>query len=581
MALGSGELAQVVWAETRELPPGRADGSGDVNGIRRLVAQLAASLDGAQFGKRDPLPSVTDTIRGDTARGILAIAEAVKDSAPPQSRLIFWEAGDKTTRPGTVASPAPAPWSTMPSEGITYQGRYSLPGGRVVDIFSRAPLDGDADGAPFVSAITGTGLPGGKPLLVARSAWAGGNPKLGLGLFLVALAIFLFTAVWAYGVGLASRLTIQEFTKSKSIQTDGDCDPRLPSGTADFAHGPRKWQVSSTDANACVTAYAAAQKTVAEEKVDQPKVTESKTDQPKVVQTKTEQPKAAEKNTDKGWIAWFAYAALNLSGSSGTTVSLVLPLAFGFIAFTVLFIAAGYGVNGRPMGTIIDERYRMSLTVTQAVLWAVVILGAWLVLGLYNIGLGGIEYSKAAQAARADESLKDAIKNFFVFPQIPKELWAVLGLAAITPIASRLISGTDLLVSSAPSQTAPAGSGGSAPAYLDRNADPSQAKLTDMVLKETEGTSGLVDATRVQHAAITGILVVSYAMLLFGIVAAIDPTRVALAYATTRSVFTDMPPLDTTFLLLLATSHAALLLGKAYDKKTTEAPPSGGSPTNR
>jgi hypothetical protein len=98
-----------------------------------------------------------------------------------------------------------------------------------------------------------------------------------------------------------------------------------------------------------------------------------------------------------------------------------------------------------------------------------------------------------------------------------------------------------------------------------------------MVLNETEGTSYLVDATRVQHAAITGILVVSYAMLLFGTVSTIDPTRVALAYATTSSVFTSMPAVDATFLALLFTSHAALVLGKAYDKRTADPSATGSS----
>lgn len=556
MALSSGELAQIVWAETKDLPPGKADGTGDVNGIRRLVAQLAASLDGAGFDRRASLPPVSDRNFGDTARGIMSIAETARDAGQPQSRLIFWEAGSNTVRPNAGTSSPPAPWSTMPAEGITYQGRFQLAGGRIVDVFSRAPLEGDADGAPFVNAITGTGMPNGKPLLVQRSSWVGAKPKTGLRLFVAALVVFLATALWAYGVGLGSRLTLAEFTKAAAIkagagESKAACIPTPPAGV-DFALGPADWRPDVKGSNKCVELYTAAQQKIADDKG------------------------AADQKT---WIELFGNYSLRASGSSGASVSLVLPLGVAFIAFALLFVASGYGVSGRPMGAIIDERYRMSLTLTQAVLWAVVILGAWLVLGLYNIGLGGIEYNKVAQAAAAmpgDTALKSIVDSYLVFPRIPNELWGVLGLAAGTPFLSRLVSKTNLVEAPGSTETTTAPSGGKVPDYLERNTDPSQAKLTDMVLKETEGpTSNLVDATRVQHAAITGILVVSYAMLLFGTVSAIDPTRVAFASISVKSVFTSMPAVDATFLALLFTSHAALLIGKAYDKKTTEPAVSG------
>jgi hypothetical protein len=556
VALSSGELAQIVWAETKDLPPGKADGTGDVNGIRRLVAQLAASLDGNGFDKRASLPPVSERGYGDTARAIMAIAETAKDAAQPQSRLIFWEAGDNTIRPNAAAGAPPPPWSTMTADGITYQGRFQLAGGRIVDIFSRAPLDGDADAAPFVNAITGTGMPEGKPLLLARSGWVGGKPKTAVKLFIVALALFLVTALWAYGVGLGSRLTIGKFNETATVKplperNKTSCNPSPPTGL-DFALGPEDWRLQPDGSNKCYKLYTEAQQKIADDKT------------------------AAGQKT---WVELFANYSLRASGSSGASVSLVLPLAFGFVAFALLFIASGYGVSGRPMGAIIDERYRMSLTLTQAVLWAVVILGAWLVLGLYNIGFGGVEYSAAAQAAAAapgDSVLAKLVQDFLVFPTIPKELWAVLGLAAATPYLSRLISQTNIVVSG--QTTAPPG--GRAAGYLERNGHPSEAHLGDMVLKETEGTSYLVDATRVQHAAITGILVVSYAMLLFGAVSTIEPTRVALAYATTKSVFTNMPAVDATFLALLFTSHAALVLGKAYDKRAAD-PSATGSSANR
>lgn len=53
MGLSAAELAQIVWAETRKFGPARADGKGDLNVLRRMIAQLAASAGGEGFPNRD------------------------------------------------------------------------------------------------------------------------------------------------------------------------------------------------------------------------------------------------------------------------------------------------------------------------------------------------------------------------------------------------------------------------------------------------------------------------------------------------------------------------------------------------
>lgn len=579
MTLGSGELAQIVWAETKDLPPGKADGTGDANGVRRLLAQLAASVDGAGFEKRASLPSLNDRNFGDTARAVMAIADVAKDAGQPQSRLIFWEAGSNTERPNGGAIAPPTPWGT--ADGITYHGRAQLVGGRIVDIFSRPPVETGDDGAPFVNALTGTGMPDGKPLVVPKSAWNGAKPRTGYKLFLIALALFLFAGLWSYGVGLASRLTLDEFSKVATLMTAEDqagaakpddaqpvaakpdggkadaqkpvdaqvnCSAKTPSGR-DYVLGPQQWRPIPKGVNRCVELYADAQRTVAD-----------------------------ERSVKDSWVRSFANLALRASGSSGASVSLTLPLLLGFVAFALLFVSAGYSVCGRPMGAIIDDRYRMSLTLTQAVLWAVVIAGAWLVLGFYNIGFGGVEYSKLAQSVvgNPDPELKKLFDLFLVFPKIPSELWGVLGLAAGTPFLSRLVADTNIVTGVGGAAAPTPGRAGSD--YLENNLDPSQASLSDMVLKETQNADHLVDPTRVQHVAFTAILVASYVMLLFGASSTIDPTRVTLAALETKSVFTNMPAVDGTFLALLFVSHATLLMGKVYDKKTTVPSSAEGSP---
>ena len=130
MPLSVGELGQIVWAETSALGPGRADGSGDVNAVRRLVAQLAASLSGAGFNRRQPLPALTDPQYGETSGAIKGIAEAVKDAAAPQPRLIFWDAGRASSKLNVATDPPPPePWKVLKSVVVELGNGQKLPAG--------------------------------------------------------------------------------------------------------------------------------------------------------------------------------------------------------------------------------------------------------------------------------------------------------------------------------------------------------------------------------------------------------------------------------------------------------------------
>src|SRR5215472_14161468 len=98
MGLLAGELAEIVWAETKALGPAPSNGTGNLNGVRRLVAFLAASTAGAGFDRRDPLPSVDDRQHGETARAVMLIAEEAKAAVGPQTRLIIWETDGDSLR---------------------------------------------------------------------------------------------------------------------------------------------------------------------------------------------------------------------------------------------------------------------------------------------------------------------------------------------------------------------------------------------------------------------------------------------------------------------------------------------------
>src|SRR5262245_9272347 len=331
MALAPLELAQIVWAETRALGIAPADGSGDVNGVRRLVAELAASVAGKGFDKR---ASILPT--GDTAKALGLIADAAKDTPSPVSRLIFWE----TTNPRNLSSAnrPPPPWDAISPDKAEFINSFALSGGRVISVFSRPPRAGEADGdAVLVNALTGTGLQGGNPIIAERWAVAP-RPKLGFSLFLAAAMCFVLAAASAYGVGVDSRKTVQAF---ESFALEGDNCKIDPTTDAKFFVGPEKWRPDEKGGNACREQYLEALK------------------------------KIAEKDTSEGTLFnWFVVQSLNLADPSGSSASLVYPLALMFFALALLFVSAGYGIVGRPMGAIVDERNRMSLTTTQLVVWS-------------------------------------------------------------------------------------------------------------------------------------------------------------------------------------------------------------------
>ncbi|CCD93215.1 membrane hypothetical protein [Bradyrhizobium sp. ORS 375] len=561
MTLPSGELAQIVWAETKPLGSAPADGSGSVNGVRRLIAQLAASVDGAGFTRRDVLPSVQDRELGGTVRAILAIAEDARGATAPQSRVIIWEADGETLQlNSTTSPPPPTPWADLAADKITHQLHQPLTNGQTVDVFTRdAATDAGSGGAAvFVNAMTGTGVPSGSAPMAEPRATSKAMPRAGVFLFVVALGLFVLSALGAYGMGVGARLSLGQFVQNARIATgstgDGlDC-------TVATTEKPNvldsvRWRPKPDKAQDCRTQFMAAQSLVASAQYPAPDAKPGSN--------------AARPTT---WPEWFASKALEWSSVVNGTMSLVIPFGLALASLSLLFIACGFGITGRALGPIIDERNRMSLTLAQLVIWSVILLSGLLVCGLFNYGFGGLFITELQQQAAAATAAKEVPNNakialdaYNLFPSIPFYLALVGGFAVATPFLSRLISNSTVVGTQ--EQTAPdAASPTQAPRYLADKAGPEKAALSDMVLQEVKGRSDMVDINRVQHVAITGILSISYLLVLFDVVSNIDAVRIVFAATQSASVLTSMPQIDGTFTSLLFVSHAALLGSKVYDK---------------
>ena len=467
MTLSSGELAQIVWAETKALGTAPGDGKGSVNGVRRLVGQLAASVDGAGFERRDQLPSVQDRELGDTVRAILSIAEDARSATTPQSRIIIWEADGETLRLNKTTTPPPAaPWPDLPADKITHQLHQRLANGQTVDVFSRdASTDAGSGSDPvFVNAMTGTGVPGGGAPMAEPRATSKAMPKTGVALFVVALVLFVLAALGAYGMGVGARLSLGQFVQNTRITPGGTgdgLDCAVTTTEKPTMLDSVKWRPNSDKAKDCRTQFAAAQSIVASAQYPDADAKPGA--------------KAGRKAT---WPEWFASQALGWSSAVNGTMSLVIPFSLALLSLTMLFIACGFGITGRALGPIIDERNRMSLTLAQLAMWSIILLSGLLIGGLFNYGFGGLLITElqqqAAAAAAANETpnpAKSALDAYNLFPSIPFYLGLVGGFAVATPFLSRLISNSTIV--GTPDQTAPdAASPTAAPKYLADKAGP-------------------------------------------------------------------------------------------------------------
>ena len=247
-------------------------------------------------------------------------------------------------------------------------------------------------------------------------------------------------------------------------------------------------------------------------------------------------------------------------------------------SFVLLAIAAGLGVLGRPLGLFIDNRNRLSLTRIQFAIWLVILMGGVASYALFNVGFwaedlnrihGGLAY--LGDAGKVDQKLagwSDKLSNLLDFlPKMDAALWALIGITGATTFISSLLVQTN---------ATPGQGGAVVPTRQTRvvsNPNPKDAALADLVYGETEEDAGVVDATRVQTIALTGVLAALYVNLVLEAAGRIGGLTAVEAVNTGTQVFASMPPVGATFLWLLGLSHGTLIAGKLFGAYKAPAAP--------
>jgi hypothetical protein len=212
---------------------------------------------------------------------------------------------------------------------------------------------------------------------------------------------------------------------------------------------------------------------------------------------------------------------------------------------------AGWLVNGRLDGILIDERNRISLSRLQWVVWLIVLLGGYFAAAVWNVGY--MEHWD--------------IKGHF--PNMQADLWALLGIVSASAVASNLIVDRKKSQNGQTGQALNATVNAAAPptpgqsdqvGSMDRNVTPDEASWADLFLGEEVPNRDVVDISRLQKLFVTVLLVVAYVRLLWMALGNPSPTTGI-----------DMPPVSDPqggqgFLWLLGISHAAYLAYKATPK---------------
>jgi hypothetical protein len=214
-----------------------------------------------------------------------------------------------------------------------------------------------------------------------------------------------------------------------------------------------------------------------------------------------------------------------------------------------MILAIGYGLRGNIIGGLVDDRGRLSLSRFQLAMWTVVILGGYWTLSFWNIAIGP--------------------PGTIVLPALQQDLWLLLGVVTISPLASSLVLSVRRQQTVDPPGTTVAGgqTGTATPpgvpqqavgqdGPLDIRTQPNTWSFLDLFTGEEVANRGSIDLTRVQNFVFTLIALGAYLTLLLQQFKSVVPGAAVAA----------LPPLSASLVGLLAISHAAYLAAKSLPK---------------
>jgi len=234
-------------------------------------------------------------------------------------------------------------------------------------------------------------------------------------------------------------------------------------------------------------------------------------------------------------VTLFSKLALSLFSLSSTSI---MALWIGFMVLMgITMVLIGHGVTGTFKGFLIDPRNKMSLSRLQLILWTIVILPAFLAAAVFNFGTG------------AEDPLNITV---------PPEVWGLLGisggsLAGAGIIKSRRTNEDEVaeeVLEKPPSRAAVARN------LQVVNADPNEARVSDLFKGELVGSKNYLEVGKLQMFFFTLIVVFTYGK------------AIGSGFDNAGEAIDSLPELSAGMLALLAISHAGYLANKSVPFNT-------------
>ncbi|UVK55363.1 hypothetical protein DBIPINDM_001871 [Mesorhizobium sp. AR02] len=566
------DLLKLVWGETSEVTP--RDGA--VQTVKRLhavVAKLAALAKkrGLEKGLRSIEPPRVGTPEAARFQAMSAtvdeVGAGIYGGAALPARAALLEVSATGAPRLETALPTAASW--ILDSGVASGGEFVVgdgSDGRIFRLFESDKVPAE-DELPFVSGVTGSGLP--EPIIP--------NPYRTLAWYVGIAAAIIFVmgatvSVWsgrsmsgARNILQATNPAIQYGLIAKVANLCAEDFKAFPNGmqAAVCAKVLDKDKVPELDKTTNRIAWPDQAK--AGSVLDDAKACPA---DPSRDGCNTIWRAAVALDQDETWKASvFTFAHTFSTYVTGTdpaygSTSIVFPFLLLVSGIAGLTVALGLGTKQRVAGVWIDTRNRVSLARAQVTLWTAVALAGYAAFALFNIGFAGI-------VGAGD------IASFAAFPAIPASVAAALGIAAVSPMISALILPTkdsagknvDFDVRGADSDLRRRGAPffGAESQGLDRRGSPALASIADIFMGEENANVDTVDVSRLQNVVITVTLVLGFFSLLIEMTSSITTTTMLGAKG---AVFTSLPELGATFTSLLFVSHATYLVAKAHDARS-------------
>lgn len=218
----------------------------------------------------------------------------------------------------------------------------------------------------------------------------------------------------------------------------------------------------------------------------------------------------------------------------------------GFVAFLAI---AGKGIVGCWTGALIDDRNVISLSRFQMVAWTILILSALGAAVLWNVQHGTLsDTNKTSCLANSKQGC---------FPSLPEMLWLLMGISTASLVGSPLILNakktqeSNIETDRTFELLTPAANFNR---QLATNAEPSEARWSDLFTGEERGNCARLDFSRLQMFFFTLVSLLTYGV---SIADSLSKTMQSAAF------FETLPGLSEGLLALIGISHTGYLAAKA------------------